>query len=335
MKYLPLYGFLLLVASSCSKYENATDENVAKNKLDKIDAGKVTAFSPGDPNDIMAFYSFSATPVNGTFGLKCYSTHASLLPPNPSSPYPNNDNIFSGAFYDANDNIIPGGVVTFGKINFLPNPQNGYFYDMTSAVPSPAAGPRDHLGSYASMEGTTQTIQIDPTPGGSSRTGARGANTNIVSGSLYIPSKALLRPGLMQRELLGSNYFFKMFSPMYGGTYDIYWWPDNNNDKGVVISVEYDAEFSSQFHASSPVTTSKVYRAFRVPDNGKYTLKFSDIADMFPNANPPYNAVVVLTIGRASYSILSSGDGLQKYAVYAATATETALNINVLGFTHQ
>lgn len=324
MKHTYLYGCLLLALAGCVKHDKE-----ASGKLDKIDAAKTDAVvAADDPNDIMSFYSFMETPTNGTFGALVHAVEYNRYPPTTVRYVPNDLLSFSGAFYDANKNIIPGGTVTFGWLNFLPNPAMGNLYSMNSYTVNGTPPRGTRVNYYSSIAGTTQTVTINPTAGGST------LRTAPITGSLYVPSKMALKPADMQREVLKENYFYKFWSPMYGGTMDIVWWPDANNTKGVVITFEYDYDLSRQFHPGSPPSDRKYYRAFRVPDNGKFTVRFGEIAGIFPNATPPFNAIVTLTIGRANYAIMSSADGLEKYSVYAGSALETGVNITALGISN-
>ncbi|MBS0028165.1 hypothetical protein ACTJJ0_06120 [Chitinophaga sp. 22321] len=325
MKKLSIYAALFISAISCNKSERATE-----NKLDKLDASKRNAKTElDDSGDILAFYEFMEAPVNGKFGLRCYQTFRNPVPPATASRIAEEKMDFVGAFYDADKNIIPGGTITFGKINFFTNPKNSYVYDMSAYAASPAAGPRDRISQYWAHGGQTQAITIDPNPGGAIAANTR--STEQATTSLYLPSSIALKPTQMYKEVLWNNNFFTLRTTN-SSSYDIYWYPDPDNSKGVVIAVEYDYDFSSLFLPSSPSGTRKYYKAFRVPDNGHFTLSYSDIAGIFPNANPPFEALTTLTIGRANYSIAESPDGLAKYGVYATTVLETVLRVNVHKF---
>src|SRR5262245_40105186 len=123
-----LYGCLLLGVCSCGK-------NEAQHKLDKVDARKAATETINDnPTDIMGFYSFIEAPNNGAFGLTQFAEYTNPFPPPTRIQHDEtNDNVeFSGAFYDANRNIIPGGRVKFGRFEFLPNPGKGNLYSMSS-----------------------------------------------------------------------------------------------------------------------------------------------------------------------------------------------------------
>ncbi|WP_142683012.1 hypothetical protein [Chitinophaga polysaccharea] len=326
MKTPYLYITILLVLFGCSKKEQKKGD-----QLDKIDAKKAAALldiTAG--NDIMAFYSFIETPVNGIFGLKHYQT---LTPATPARTV--FDRLqFGGAFYDANNNIIPGGNVTFGKALFYPDPNNGFFYSFKSYAPSSAAGPRDHVNSFISVQGTTQTIAVDPVYSPTSRSAASSINTpSISTGSMYIPKRLDLGIGQMRTAPYRNDTYYTMdcYTQEQRGSYDLYWNADPMNDKGVVIILEFDDALQGVLDTAlitAPVSDRKQYNALRVPDNGHYTLSFEDIKKVFPQAFR--RATISVTIGRANYSFVSSPSGLEKYAIYAATASEMMLVINTI-----
>lgn len=323
MKHILFYTSLLFVLAGCSK-------NVKESggKLDMIDAGDALALSAADdPNDIMGFYSFIEAPANGTFGALVYNMDYIRYPSNTPQPTSNDQLKVTGAFYDANKNMIAGGIVTFGHLNLLPNPGDGNLYSLKSYTVDPNFQAGVPPNSYAALAGKTVSVTVDPTPGSSTaRTPAP------VTGSLYIPQKIVLRHDQMKRIVIRNNYVYSLSSFFNGGATDIVWWPDPNNTKGVVISVEYDYETSIMLQPGSPRNRRKYYRAFRVPDNGRFTLNFNQIAAFFGSTPTPYSAMVVITVGRANYAHLSSADGLQKYAVYAGSAVEALMHVSAAGF---
>jgi hypothetical protein len=321
--YLCLYGYLLLILCSCGKKDQ-------QGKLEKIDARTANRLATTENvNDIMGFYNFMETPTNGTFGLTQHGVYVNRYPPRAFEDNSNDNYEFTGAFYDANRNIIPGGKVRFGRLEFLPNPNKGNLYSLSSynVVTQPTNGYTPV--QYRSVEGQTWNFTIDPNAGGTTLRG--GAP---LSGTLYFPQRVRpLTDG--PKVLVGSNYFYTWVYDFFnapGGALTLTWNADAQNDKGVVISIEYDYELSSQFSGTSPTTRegNKLYKAFRVPDNGSYTLQMADLNEMFPNRDiyQPFNILVNVTIGRANYAIASSADGLQKYSVYAGSAAEMPILIN-------
>ncbi|MBS0031442.1 hypothetical protein ACTJJ0_22995 [Chitinophaga sp. 22321] len=325
MKTPYLYIVLLLALFGCSKKEAKKSE-----QLDQIDVKKISAFQSVVGNDIMAFYSFIETPVNGTFGIKHYQT---LAPSTPARTVSSTLQ-FGGAFYDANNNIIPGGDITFGKILAHPYQSNGFFYSLKNAEPSAAANPRDHIGEYTSVQGTIQNIAVNPVYSPPTRSGAGNARTPAVStGTLYFPLRLDLGIGKMQTQQYGNDSYFTMvcYVKDQTGSYDLYWNADPQNDKGIVIVLEYDDGLQGNLGTSTspwPPKDRKRYTALRVPDNGKYTLSYQDIVNamgvMFDKAT------LTVTIGRANYSFVNSPTGLEKYAIYTATASEMMLVINAI-----
>lgn len=319
--YLCLYGCILLTLSGCVK--NFKDSS---GKLEKLDASKANMLAAvnDDPNDIMGFYSFIETPTNGTFGM----TVNLMVPGNAGTlsrqSYDRFE--FSGAFYDANKNRIPGGNVQFGRLEFLPDSLGNNFYSMNRyRILQPSTFPPTL--NYASMAGFDWGFSIDPNPPG---TTARGA-VATVTGTLHFPAKMLVGNRTMKTVTLGNATFYDWTSSAFNGwDYVINWNTDPTNTKGIVIAFEYDYELSSQFHSNSPTAGRKFYKAFRVPDNGSYTVRRADIISaLFPNVATPFKAIVTVTLGRANYAIASSTDGLQKYSVYAATACEFPVSITM------
>ncbi|NLR57511.1 hypothetical protein HGH93_05345 [Chitinophaga polysaccharea] len=324
-KNIYLYSAIVLLFLGCNK--NPADKN---NQLNKIDARKSAAvMTTSDPSDIMAFYNFIESPVNGVFGFKETKIINNNLPRQANTdPYAQ----FDGAFYDANNNIIPGGEITFGMLKFPPNPARNFFYDMSVAT-AVEPGRADYLKKfYSSVAGTTQSISIDPVY--ANKPLAKSATVNssrTVSGSLYFPKQIGLKLDNMTSKQDANAYYFWM--PGLGGQmgFDIYWTADPANDKGVVIILEYDDDLQRSTtlvpDPGTPAENRKHYRGIRVPDNGYYRLTRSDVEKVLPPAAPTKHpaALVIVTVGRANYTTLSSADGLEKYAVYAGTSADILL----------
>lgn len=316
---LYLYACVLLTVCSCGKNNEQTNS-----KLDNINTRSSQMSATADnTNDIMGFYTFMETPTNGMFG----AVHHSVRPATALRNETTDDSYrFSGAFYDANSNIIPGGTVTFNGIEF--SPVNNFYSFASAYIPGrPSKDPT----KYSSLEGQTLTYTINPTAASSST--ARPVNPGPTTGSFYIPKKVSMATSGAVTQV-GNNYFdvwnFQgVFNPL---DLTITWNADPQNDKGVVIGFEYDQELSSQFYSISPAFTTKRYKAFRVPDNGSYTIKMNDLSDMWPSRDiyKQFNAVVTVTVGRANYAIINSADNLQKYSLYAGSAQETLLVLNWL-----
>ncbi|WP_207510940.1 hypothetical protein [Longitalea luteola] len=312
---LYLYACVLMMVCSCGKSKEQTGS-----KLDKVNVRTATT---ENVNDIMGFYTFMETPTNGMFG----AIHHSVRPATASRNVPANDNYrFSGAFYDANNNLIPGGKVVFSGIEF--SPVNNFYSFASSYIP---ARPSKDPTKYSSLEGQIVTYSINPNPATTTTARVVPGPAALAPGYFYIPKKVSLATNGAITQV-GNNYFDvwnwqAIFNPL---DLTITWNADAQNDKGVVIGFEYDQELSSQFYSTSPAYSTKRYKAFRVPDNGSYTIKLTDLNEMWPGRDiyKQFNAVVTLTVGRANYAIVNSPDNLQKYSIYAGSAQETLIVLN-------
>jgi hypothetical protein len=317
---LYIYASLLLFLCSCGKKDEQT-----KSKLDKVDARSSArmAVTNVNLNDIVDFYTFMETPTNGKFGIIHHSVKSATAQQNTVS---DDSYTFNGAFYDANMNLVPGGKVTIAGVEF--SPVNN-FYSLNSYY-IPGRPSKDPL-KYGSLESQSIGFSIDPTPGG---TTARPVPVpGPTTSTFYIPKKVSMATNGTKTQV-GNNFFdVWTYQPLLNPkTLTITWNADPLNDKGVVIIFDYDNQISSMYYPGSPAYPVRHYKAFRVPDNGSYTLSATDLNEVFPDRDvyKQFNALISVTVGRANYSIISSGDNLKKYSIYAGSAQETPLVLNWL-----
>lgn len=333
-----LYIITLMAMTSCDK--NAVNR---QNSLEKLEVGRSDVSTMSGVGDgIEAFYTFLQTQSNGSFGLVNFSSYrvAGLQSPVTSDRGHGNYE-FNGAFYDDNQNIVPGGLVSFGPLSISSDPARGNMYLQNSfggaaAAAAPAATPApafDPVTDYNSVAGQTLNFTLNPsTPG------------LPVSGSLYVPQRMSVKFGFenpntdggssppRQSPIMGNNF------PRWGTTVnntvgcELGWVADPLNTSGVVVTVEYDAENSKSVLPASPAGDRKRYVAFRVADNGRFIIPTTVYSTLFPGLDPRdgFSALVTVTVGRATYTMASnSADPARKYSVYAATVVEVPVYISV------
>lgn len=333
---LSLYFMGLVALASCDK-----NSDKKENLLEKFDAGKsnITTMS-GVGDGVEAFYTFLQTPSNGSFGLVNVSSYGAV-------PYrPRTASVagaraaaaadrghghyeFTGAFYDGNQKVVPGGSVSFGPITIAPDPARGNMYLQNSFGGAALTTSAD----YNAIAGQTVNFTLNPNAPGLP-----------VSGSLYIPQRMAVKIGRENPDTDGGSTGPRPF-PLLGNMFnrwestvnnvygcELGWIADPQNNSGVVVSVEYDAENSKQVFPESPAGDRKRYVAFRVPDNGKFIIPNTVYSTLFPGVDvrDGLKAIVMVSVGRANYTMASnSADAGRKYSVYTASVIEVPVMISL------
>lgn len=335
---LSLYFSCLVVLASCDK--NSSDK---QDSLEKLDVGKSNiSVMSGVDDGMLAFYTFLQTPSNGSFGLVNVSSY-SAYPYVPRTPRETTEQAattttdrghghyeFTGSFYDDNQNIVPGGSVSFGPITISPDPLRGNMYLQSSFG---GAAALTTSVDYDAVAGQTVNFTLNPNSPGLP-----------ASGSLYIPQRMTVKFGLENPDIDGGSAP-RRHGPIHGNMFaywetptnnasgcELRWVPDPQNTSGVVISVEYDAENSKQFFPGSPAGDRKRYQAFRVPDNGKFIIPNTAFSALFPGVNVQQDglhALVMVAVGRANYTLAGNeADAGRKYSVYTASVVEAPVAID-------
>lgn len=274
--------FVLLVSVILQACNQTTEETV--NDLNQKNQ---------KPEGIMAYYNAFTQPVDGKFMLKSYTTLA-------SQDF-DGSNVIEGYFFDKNGKPVAGGEIKLGNLSLKPDTKNSNCF---------CSDYRDKFAGK-SLHGNTIKISITPPPPASN---LRVSANDTTSSEIYIPIlvKITTPSGFV-------NSPDQPFMPLKAGD-QIGWNVDEKNKKGVIILLQYDPlhENNKYLQAQGVLVnkTAKVAKAITVNDyEGVYTYSSDDLKDF------PANAYVSLTIGRANFDNLKSGDA--NYMFYAYTVVDS------------
>ena len=240
------------------------------------------------PESIMAYYTAFTQAADGKFMLKSHTTHA-------SQDF-DGSNIIDGFFLDKNNKSVAGGDVTIGNITLKANIKNNNCYCS------------DRLDWYAgkNLHGNTIKVLVNPPTGGSN---LRTSSTDTVSTQVYVPTLVKITHPAKYVNSVENPYL-----PLKVGD-QIGWNVDEKNKKGIVILLEYDPSSLQNAYLESKGqvvnATIKKAKAITVADTeGMYTYTNDDLKDF------PANAYISLTIGRANFIDLKSGEATYTFLAY-------------------
>lgn len=232
---------------------------------------------------ILKYLKFSNAETDGSFMLQSFATQATQ---NHVRDYS-----FDGAFFDKNNQIIEGALVKIDDVEFKSNNRSGFSY---------------HLSENSLKKLYGKKVKITLSRKKSIGTANRSSNGGQ---EFYVPRDIeLITPELGEGNVLQA------------GT-TIEWNADTNNDKGLLILVEYDPNFVDNGQFRDAGHDGSIYKYVVAEESGSYTLTAEDIEGL------PLGSTVILKLIRANYVILEDDEVGEYYSVMVSTIVEQQLTI--------
>lgn len=239
-----------------------------------------------EPEAIMSYFKILGTHTDGAFGLKSFGTTQTSESTIQTAQ-------IGGSFVDPFGRAAKGGIVQIGEYKLESNPAHNFMYGFDRIQ-------GDELyGKYVVFR--LEPPKVNIVSNGTSSGGDNGSGS-FVTDTLYVPQKVALT--------------IPAKSPIKSG-YSIAWNADSKNQKGIVVTIQYDTTLleNKKFLATFP---RPLVNAITTKDVGKYELTNADLGKF------PIGALLNVMVGRANNNNITASDG-KTYTIYAYTIANVLL----------
>jgi hypothetical protein len=235
-----------------------------------------------EPDAIMSYFRILSTHTDGAFGLKSFGTTETSESTIQTAQ-------IGGSFADQSGRAAKGGIVQIGQYKLESNPAHNFMYGFDRIQGDELYGKNVAFRLEPPRQNVTNVINGTSSGGGS-------GSPDFVTDTLYVPQKVALT--IPAKTSIKSGY-------------TIAWNADNKNQKGMVITIQYD---TSVLENKKLLTTSPkpLANAITTKDVGGYELTSADLSIF------PVGAVLKVMVGRANYNNTTVSDG-RTYTIYAYT----------------